>query len=627
MTRTLTRILPILLALLALIPIATAISSRTPDAVPGTPVSVRGTLTVGEEERTYDLYVPGSVANAAAVPLLIALHPFASSGTAWHVLTGFDMFAERDGFIVVYPDAYDMDWNDGSYDDAGWVNITPGDDNGFLVALVDHLAEEYPVDRNRVYLAGFGAGGTYAYRAACEIPGLFDKIAVVGSLMWEYQMELCAAAPDPDPTDVLVLLGDQDGDYSPEGRMTDTPNGPARIYSFEDTVNFWAERYACDAATAQFVAEPFTVVYDECAPGAAVAAHLMPGVGHNWPRLGDDYALNQFGFDMSAILTDYFLHDDDVFARITPEVDTANLYKGTPRTYTLYVPSIYDPAESMPLVIALHGRPGTATGMAYIMDSNWVAEREGFMLLYPDGMPVAIPGYDSIGREWNYGYQIPGYQDPEHPELYQTDDVEFLQLLVDDLARDLNIDRTRVYVTGFSNGGFMTQRVACEAGDAFAAYVVAGATMIPEFIDEYCDNVPPVPIMYMHGTKDTSVAWDGTMLQGRVITMSAPDSVLYWVGHNQCDPDETNLEILPAAEPDPETEVYHYTFGGCANGADVWFYVIEGGGHSLPGVERLDDDIARATNMDIHVGEAWWGFLSRYALEAEQPAEVPVLRP
>ncbi len=616
MTRTFTRTLMILLALLALFPAATALISRAPAAA-GAGVATRGTLVVGDEERTYELYVPDSVTDAAAVPLLITLHPFASSGAAWNALTGFDAIAEREGFIAVYPDAYDMDWNDGSYDQAGWANIYPGDDNAFLAALIDQLAADYPVDTERVYLAGFAAGGTYAYRAACEIPGLFDKIAVVGSLMWEFQADLCAASPDPDPTNLLVLLGDRDGDYPLEGRTTETPNGYVQIYGFEDTAIYWAERYGCDADAVQIDDVTGAVVFDQCVEGASVAAHVMEDVGHNWPRAGEDYALNQFGFDLSEVLTGYFLHDDDVLTQIVPDVDTTNLYHDTPRMYSLFVPSSYNPAEPMPLVIVLHGRPGTATGMAYILDSNWVAEEEGFMLLYPDGMPLALQDYQGVGREWNYGYQIPGYQDPEFPELYLTDDVEFLQLLVKDLALDLNIDPTRVYVTGFSNGGFMVQRVACEAGDAFAGYVVAGATMIPEFIPDYCDAVPPVPIMYMHGTEDASVPWDGATMGGRVITMSAPDSVLYWVEHNQCDPDATNPEVLPTAEEDPETEVYHYTFGGCADDTDVSFYVIEGGGHALPGVERLDREIARATNMDIHVGETWWAFLAQYALDGE----------
>ena len=98
-------------------------------------------------------------------------------------------------------------------------------------------------------------------------------------------------------------------------------------------------------------------------------------------------------------------------------------------------------------------------------------------------------------------------------------------------------------------------------------------------------------------------------------TMSAPDSVLYWATHNGCDPDSTGLDVLPTTDPNPVTEVYKYTFSDCEDGADVWFYVIENGGHNLPGVDRLERSIAANVNMDIHVGETWWAFLSQYTRE------------
>lgn len=575
----------------------------------------RGTITVGEAERTYELYVPQSVAGADAVPLVIALHPFASSGKAWRALTGFDALAEDRGFIVAYPDAADLDWDDGSLEAGGWHALDTGDDIAFVGALIDELVARYAVDPARVYLTGFAAGGTFAYRAACEMPERFAKVAVSGALMWDFIADNCVAADDFAPVSLLVLHGSVDGDYPLEGRSAATPDGTLRIFGFDETLTFWAERNGCTVDTTAAEQALGARLYPDCAEGVTVAGHVVEGMGHIWPHAGR-YTLNQLGFDLSTVLVDYFLSGTPSLAQIAPPVDQRRLYLGTSRPYLLYVPPAYDPAVPMPLVIALHGRPGTATGLAYLMDSNKVAAREGFMLLYPDGLPVMIAGYDDIGREWNYGRALPGYQNPQHPELYGTDDVMFLKLVVNDLAQDLNIDRDRVYVTGFSNGGFMTQRVACEAGPAFAGYVVASATMLPEMIELYCDDVPPVPIMYMHGTNDISIPWDGIMARGRTMTLSAPDSVLYWAIHNGCDPDATTEEVLPTTDPDPQTRVYRYTFSGCADGADVWFYAIENGGHALPGVDRLDRDIAGNVNMDIHVGETWWDFLSQHTRRA-----------
>ena len=166
----------------------------------------RGVVTVNGVDRTYELYVPESVAGADAVPLVIALHPFASSGKAWRALTGFDALADEHGFIVAYPDAADLDWNDGSAQAAGWTGLEPGDDIAFMKALIDHLAAEYPVDPARVALVGFAAGGTFAYRAACEIPERFDRVAVSGALTWDFHLDNCPVADDQEPVSLLVML-------------------------------------------------------------------------------------------------------------------------------------------------------------------------------------------------------------------------------------------------------------------------------------------------------------------------------------------------------------------------------------------------------------------------------------
>ncbi len=562
-------------------------------------------------ERTYDLYVPASVDGAQAVPLVVVLHPFASSGKAMRALTGFDARADEEGFIVAYPDAADLDWNDGSVAAAGWTGLQPGDDVAFMDALIDHLAASYPIDTARVYLAGFAAGGTMAYRLACE-SGRFARIAISGALMWDFHEANCPVE-QPDPVSLLLLIGSQDGDYPLNGRISEGDNGAfLSAYGLDATLAYWAGRDACDLSAVQTSSDLRATVYADCAGESSVAAFVLEGVGHNWPRMGDAYTLNQFGIDMTAIVTRYFMTDSVGTDLITESVDTSQLYAGAPRSYSLYVPPSYDPAQPMPLVIALHGRPGTAAGLAYLMDSNWVAREHGFMIVYPDGMPVHIADYDGIGREWNYARGFPAYQESAHPEYYQTDDVDFLLRLVDDLAVDLNIDRDRVYVTGFSNGGFMTERVACEAADQFAAYAVASATLHVEFIS-YCAESAPVPILFMHGTLDSSVAWDGVSVGDRVVLQSAPDTVLYWVYHNDCQPEDTDLTIIPTEDPAPSTIVYRYSFGGCTNGADVLFYVIEGGGHTLPGVaDRFSPGIGRAVNMDIHFGETIWEFFSQH---------------
>ena len=194
------------------------------------------------------------------------------------------------------------------------------------------------------------------------------------------------------------------------------------------------------------------------------------------------------------------------------------LYSGFPRQYSLYVPPTADPAEPLPLVIALHGRPGTGAGLAYLLDMNRVAAAEGFAVVYPDGKPV---GAAVSGNEWNYARGFAGFVDNGQ------DDVALLRTLAEDLSRDLNIDPRRVYVTGFSNGGFMTQRVACEAADTFAAFASVSATAGVGLL-ELCDGQPPAPMLLIHGTHDIVVRWAGETIQKVPIMLSAPDTALFW---------------------------------------------------------------------------------------------------
>jgi len=553
----------------------------------------RGTVKHDGLERTYYLYVPSSYSEDGAVPLVVVLHPYASSGRAIAALTGFDEVAEEQGFIAVYPESTDFRWNDGLWNYAAIPGVEAPDDVGFIQAMIDQVSAEYEIDQ--VYLTGFANGGVMAYRLGCEIPQRFTRIAIVGATMWEEQLDACPT--DTGAVSMLIVTGEQDTLYPPQGRRIpgDEDEPELRILSTEDTLAFWAERNGCDLQAATTLEIPRATIYESCADDTSTALYTMVGVGNNWPRTGDQYHLNQFGIDMTAVVTQYFIGDPDWAALVPPTVVGDDIFSATPRSYVIYVPPTYDSDQPTPLVIGLHGRPGSGLGYAYLSDFNRVAREYGFIVAYPDG----------LNREWNYPRGTEGYQ-------IEVDDVAFLNALVDDLSINLNIDPQKVYVTGFSNGGFMTQRVACEAGDRYAGYAVVGATLFPDFIT-LCEETPPVPIMFMHGTADVSIPWEGTAYGDAVLSLSVPDTVIFWALHNGCDPNEIEYEILPKQDENASTVVYRYAFGGCAEDADMLYYVIENGGHNLPGVaDRLEPAIAGEVNMDILAAEEIWKFFSAH---------------
>ncbi len=559
------------------------------------------TLTVDGLDRTFTVTLPPASDDQQPAPLLIALHPFASSGRAMEALTGLDRLAEEQGFIVVYPDSYDLDWNDGQAE-FGWPSgLRFVDDVSFITALLDHLQETYTVDPQRIYLAGFAAGGDMATHLVCTLPDRFAKVALVNALAWDYHVSQCGASVGP--LSVLLLHGAENLDRPGTGRevQSDDDSMTTRVLGTAETAQFWAEKDGCDLETIQTSSVPDAIVYATCPAATSVSLYTFQGMGNHWPRTGD-YTLNQFGVDATDLLAQFFTTDG---APAITQDGTGKVYGGEGRSYLVYVPPSYDPATPLPLVMVLHGRFGNGSSAAYVYDMNQVARRAGFIVVYPDG--THIDG-TIAGREWNYLRGTTGYP------LYGTDDVDFLGTLVNDLARDLSIDQTRLYVTGYSNGGFMTQRLACSAPERWAAFASISASLAPG-VAMICQDQPPVSLLLMHGTLDDNIPWNGLMYGDQLELFSVPDTAIFWAMHDGCDPQSLDYTLLPRLDPEAISQVHRYIFSPCANGSEFDYYVIDGGGHTVPGTaNRQVWAGADAVNMDIHAGEVIWEFFQRHAL-------------
>lgn len=547
------------------------------------------TLTHGGLERSYSLYVPDSVSANEPAPLVIALHTIAGSGGGMAAITGFNALADETGFIAAYPDSAGYVWDDGR-NTAGLPPAgDPIDDTGFINAMIADIATKYTLADDQVYLTGMGNGGVMAYRVACESPGTFAGIAVVGAFMWDYQAQPCQES-QPSPLDLLILRGSNDGYYPAEGRTLDSDGLSTRVWGLAETLDFWKARNGC----AETASETGSAQEYACESGRRLAVFTIEGGGNNWPRPG--HSLNQYGVDTTRTIWRFFTGDTDWAQQ--PET-LANQPDEVPRSFVLYVPHSYDPSTPTPLVIALHGRPGNGAGFALITDLNAVAEAHGFIVAYPDG----------VGQQWDYYYDIlPNYSEG-------IDDVAFLRTLVDDLSLDLHIDPARRYVTGFSNGGMMTHRMACQTADVFAAFAPVGGTL-PSDYGGICLDAPGTPIIMIHGTADVSIPWNGLVQQfnGRVypVLLSVPDTINFWATHNGCGIEGYSSEDLP--QNNPTTAVRQHTFTDCAGGANVMVYSIAGGGHNWPGVDNgmIGAEIAGIVNTDINAGEVIWAFFSAY---------------
>lgn len=244
-------------------------------------------------------------------------------------------------------------------------------------------------------------------------------------------------------------------------------------------------------------------------------------------------------------------------------------FGGRKRTWVRFDPDQPAPGRRA-LVVALHGHGGTGEGMRKLSGLDKVAASKGFSVLYPDGLDHA----------WRDGRLPPD----------GVDDVAFLTGLI---ARELQtglFDPARVYLTGMSNGAFMTHRMLCEHAELFAAAAPVAGGLSPPVLAR-CHPVVPVPIVLVNNTDDRLVPYGGGHVvdksgdRGDVIATT--EAVLAWQRFNHCRPgagdaEASQSQVFDATKGDGTRAVILSFAEGC-RAAPVVLARIEGGGHTWPG--------------------------------------------
>jgi polyhydroxybutyrate depolymerase len=265
------------------------------------------------------------------------------------------------------------------------------------------------------------------------------------------------------------------------------------------------------------------------------------------------------------------------------------------REYLLYVPMSYDPTRPTPLVISMHGGGGWPVQQRNISGWNRLADRHGFIVVYPSGLDVGgMRGWRAI-----------------HPGAGLTKDVRFISDLIDDLEKAYNIDPTRIYANGLSNGGGMAFVLSCTLSDRIAAVgMVASAQFLPW---NWCTDPRPVPMISFHGTADSAAPYEGGT------SWVAPDPVANvsewtanWARRNGCGPEP--IESAVAAD------VTRREYTGCAGDATVVLYTIHRGGHTWPGGEPLPEWFLGRTSRSVDATRQMWEFFQEHRLREARPA-------
>jgi polyhydroxybutyrate depolymerase len=269
---------------------------------------------------------------------------------------------------------------------------------------------------------------------------------------------------------------------------------------------------------------------------------------------------------------------------------------GRTRSFVLFQP--VGLSGSVPLVIALHGRLGTGSGMEKLTHFEAIAEREKFLLIYPDG----------VKKSWNDGRGTPA-------EKEGVDDVGFIRALIDSAVRHWSVDPKRVYVTGISNGGFMTMRLATELPDRIAAAAVVVATMDAGTAQAAArSHEQPVSLLIVHGTKDPLVPFGGGSVHSKAggAILSHDSTVKWWAQRDGCYVSAIARTIADSAGDGTTVRVRDYRNG--SQDAEVVSYVIENGGHTWPGGwQYLPVFMVGKTSRNLDASAVIWDFFRRHS--------------
>jgi polyhydroxybutyrate depolymerase len=252
------------------------------------------------------------------------------------------------------------------------------------------------------------------------------------------------------------------------------------------------------------------------------------------------------------------------------------LSSGEKRHFLLHVPAKYDGTPTS-LVVNFHGYGSNSAQQEELSGMSAKADEAGFIVVYPDGNQAS----------WFTG-----------PIPQGDRDRQFVRDLINHISTLYNIDPKRIYATGMSNGGGMTNRVACNLADLFAA--VAPNAGAYDYSKD-CSPSRPVPILAFHGLDDEGVPYEGFQTQAIVPAIETWASD--WAERNGCDPKATITT--------PVETVTMHSWTNCEENADVILYALDGHGHSWPGSSMMYGEI---TSQAVNATDVMWDFFQAHPM-------------
>jgi polyhydroxybutyrate depolymerase len=241
----------------------------------------------------------------------------------------------------------------------------------------------------------------------------------------------------------------------------------------------------------------------------------------------------------------------------------------------------------LPLVVALHGSMSSARTLQGRAGFDALADEMGFLVAYPNG-----EGAEGLFRHWNAGHCC------GHAKSEGRDDVGFVLRVVDAIGEALPLDRARVYVTGFSNGGMLAYRVGAAHADRIAGIgavsaSIAGAVWSDDPDERMPDPARPVPVVVFQGRDDP-----------RVPAEHVEVSLAWWAERNGCG-------ALPRERPERGGHIRVRAWSDCAAGGALEAWSLDDWGHRWPGLPVSNRRDAEDPLRGFDGSRMMWEFFER----------------
>ncbi len=264
------------------------------------------------------------------------------------------------------------------------------------------------------------------------------------------------------------------------------------------------------------------------------------------------------------------------------------------RDYDVYAPASYDGGENVALVVDIHGFG--SNGLEQRGMSGWTAkaESEGFLVVHPNG----------LFNSWNAGVCCGASM------TTGVDDVGFLRAMVESIVAEGAVNPARIFVTGLSNGGAMSHRLACEAADLFAA-AAPMAFPVP-YIDfpGQCQPARPIPVLAFMGLSDIVIPYAGGAFGGAIPSLEA------WRAKDGCGSGALEVhEVYGGSDCQVDTS--------CSGDVEVGLCSVRGSVMPPP-YANVSGHLLYYNDDAMVLADRAWAFFDQFALPAPM---VPVAGP